>query len=110
MGRPKCNCAEWAELGPYFCPVHGTTNTYRHGPTRRDDMTVKNTKPVLPDAEIKRLKECLHSVVASLVNGNYVTALRLARTGMYGGSVNNPLDVNRLGEAAGRRHYGMDQR
>jgi len=42
--------------------------------------------------ECERLKEGIYSIVASLVNGEQEVALRLARTVMYGGSVNNALD------------------
>lgn len=44
------------------------------------------------DTEIKRLKECIYSVVAALVNKDSKSALNLARVGMYGGSVKNSLD------------------
>ena len=43
--------------------------------------------------EIDRLKEGIYSIVSSLVNKNSESALRLARCVMYGGSVNNPLDI-----------------
>jgi len=44
--------------------------------------------------ECERLKRCIYSVVAALVNKNSNTALTLARVGMYGGDINNPLDCN----------------
>jgi len=42
--------------------------------------------------ESKRLKDCIYAVVSELVNNRPDSALNLARVGMYGGSVNNPLD------------------
>jgi len=29
--KPKCNCHQWAEIGTYFCPVHGYENQFRRG-------------------------------------------------------------------------------
>lgn len=42
--------------------------------------------------ECERLKSCIYAVVSALVNGKSDSALLLARVGMYGGNVNNPLD------------------
>lgn len=44
--------------------------------------------------ECKRLKEGIYSVVAALVSNNKAAALRLARAVMYGGSVNNAIDLD----------------
>jgi hypothetical protein len=52
--------------------------------------------------EIKRLKDGIYAVVASLVNKKYDTALILARTTMYGGSVLSALDIDKLGRNPGR--------
>jgi len=49
-----------------------------------------------------RLKDGIYAIVASLVNKKPETALTLARVAMHGGSVNNPLDCERLG----KRLYG----
>ncbi|MHC4604835.1 MAG: hypothetical protein ACYS6W_16080 [Planctomycetota bacterium] len=51
--------------------------------------------------EIERLKGGIYAGVASLVEGinkNPKTALRLLRTVMKGGSVTNPLDIEKYGE------------
>ena len=45
-----------------------------------------------------RLKEGIYSIVAALVEKKPESALTLARTVMHGGSVNNPLDIERLGK------------
>jgi len=42
--------------------------------------------------ECNRLKACIYAVVSVLVNNRASDALNLARVGMYGGNVNNPLD------------------
>jgi len=47
--------------------------------------------------EIERLKCGVRAIVASLVNKEYASAMVLARTTMYGGSVTNALDVYNLG-------------
>ena len=48
------------------------------------------------EKEIKRLKDCIYAVVASLKNKQYDSALTLARVGMYGGSVLSPLDCEKF--------------
>lgn len=48
--------------------------------------------------ECGRLKDGIYAIVASLVNKKPESALTLARVAMHGGSVNNPLDCERLGK------------
>jgi len=48
--------------------------------------------------EIKRLGYGIYAIVAELRNDNPKTALLLARTVMYGGSVLNPLDIEQYRE------------
>lgn len=43
--------------------------------------------------ECNRLKQGIYAVVAALVNKSQESALKLAKTVMYGGSVNNLLDI-----------------
>ena len=54
------------------------------------------SKPYCKDCG--RLKEGIYSIVASLVNNKPESALTFARTVMHGGSVNNILDIERLGK------------
>lgn len=44
--------------------------------------------------ECDRLKRSLYAVVSELINNRPDSALNLARVGMYGGDVNNPLDCS----------------
>lgn len=48
--------------------------------------------------ETDRLKRGVEAIVSALVNGNPITALKLAKTTMYGGSVLNPSDIEKLGK------------
>ena len=56
--------------------------------------------------EIERLKSGIYAVVSGLVTGHTDMALTLARTTMYGGNVNNPIDLYNLGEAPKDRLKG----
>jgi hypothetical protein len=59
--------------------------------------------------ECERLKASLRAVVAALVNGCYDSALLLARVGMYGGDVKNPLDCADPKRHRNQRHSPDDE-
>lgn len=57
--------------------------------------------------ECERLKNGVYAIVAALVRGDKNTALELARTTMYGGSVLNPFDVETLGNPGHPKHIAI---
>jgi hypothetical protein len=54
--------------------------------------------------ECTKKHDSLCRIVASLINGDYDLALKLARVGMLSGDVKNPLDIEVLGDKENPKH------